>query len=1362
MKAIGIDFGSVAFKAVLINCRYEILYSVSRRNEGSPGDNLFLFLDEIAQKFPDDLFVVGTTLTDDRDSPAKKQITFVNEIFAVSTGTLKQHPNAKSIIEIGGEKAKFIAVKSGDNCKVSEFSTNTHCAAGTGSFIEQQAKRLKLNVEKLSELTLKARKGAKIAGRCSVFAKSDMIHLQQKGTPIEEIAYGLCLAIARNAASTLLLGRDLVPPVILAGGVAKNLGILRAFSELFTLEIHKELLPSSIPGLEASYGAAIRALDENSIPLTIRKIKELFSNFFAHPKKIQVLSPLKDTTNNRNNEPERVIMEEVEGYLGIDVGSVSTNLVVVDPAGKLISSVYLPTAGKPVSAIREGFRKLKERFPKGIKILGCGTTGSGRYLAAKIAGADIIKNEITCQMLGTLHYFPDADTIFEIGGQDSKFISLEKGAISDFVMNKICSAGTGSFIEEQSGELGIDIYNEFADLAFRSSDPPLFSSNCTVFMESELLDAMKKGLKKEDACAGLAYSIAQNYLEKVVGKKKIGNKIVFQGGVASNRAVVSAFSQILKKEIHVHPYNRVSGAIGAAIAALLEKPARSNFTGFDIKIDNDVRTFECKACTNYCEVTEIKIKDTRAFFGDVCEKFTSGRTEKTSAELPNLVELYIKEIEKLFKNNYSNGEKIGIPRASFMLLYLPFWWKFFNELGYSPVLSEPTREQTITDGAKSIPAPTCIPVKAAGGHQVELLKKGIPVFFPSITSLPGDKKEKNYVCPFTLSIPFMHKKFPEGFISPQLSMKEDKSFIKSLSNTFHISEERVERSLNIAKEFHSKFYEKFITLGEDLVNNRDFNYKLIVTGRPYNIFDSYLNINLFSHLAKLGILAVPSFFLNLRSNEISRQFVWRFSSDIFKAVNYIFEKDDLYLIILSNFGCGPDAMTFKILEKMLGNKPYLMLEFDEHRGEAGMVTRLEAFKDLLDTREKKKHKVNIYFNLHKADPAMALKEKKIYIPYFADHAYALSGALRFAGLDAEVLPLPDEETRILGKSGSSGKECHAYSMLVGDLLKLINRNSYKEFVYFFTGTNIPCLLNQFRNGMTTLIDEEMRMNISVLTPVMEEFFTLLGVDGCRELYAGLLAIELLFKLRCRIKPYEHEKGRTEQIYQESLKEIEESVAEGETIEGFKRALKRMIEIKRKEHQYPRVGIAGDIYTRINPAANNNLFNYLEEKGIEVIPSPFEIDVIDFDIEREFIHSIERKNIFKAIPAGLLNLKRKRIFKKFFMAFDECNKNLITEYFYEPDYKRVIKNSGPYYFNESNEIIMLNISKIVDFAKKGTDGIINAMCLNCMVGNVSSAIIERIKKDYNDIPIITLTYSDTESHSMRIMLDAFIEQVKGRA
>jgi len=553
-RFIGLDAGSVSVKLAVLDSKGNILKTRYVRHKGKPLTVAYELLCDIDPA--SSLSITGS---------AGKLIAHilgfkpVNEVIAQSYSTKKLYPHVRTIIEMGGEDSKLILLEDG---KVKEFSMNSVCAAGTGSFLDQQAERLKLSIEEFSNVALESKNPPRIAGRCSVFAKSDMIHLQQIATPLQDIVAGLCFAVARNFKGSICKSMTLSESISFQGGVAANKGVIRAFKEVFSIE--HLVIPEHF-ALMPAIGIALQNIEQGvKNPYDIEKLK----NFISSPRNDEEegQEPLytNQSTEHRTQTTEYRLQntdntslgsgpctlgsERIKAYLGIDVGSISTNLAVIDENGTLLSKRYLMTAGRPIEAVKQGLDEIGQEIGDKVQILGVGTTGSGRYMIADFVGADIVKNEITAQAQAAVEIDPEVDTIFEIGGQDSKYISLKDKFIVDFEMNKACAAGTGSFLEEQAEKLGISIRDDFSALAFRSESPCVLGERCTVFMENSLLSRRQRGAPKQDLVAGLAYSIVQNYVNRVVAGRPIGERVFFQGGVAFNKTVVAAFERYLGKK----------------------------------------------------------------------------------------------------------------------------------------------------------------------------------------------------------------------------------------------------------------------------------------------------------------------------------------------------------------------------------------------------------------------------------------------------------------------------------------------------------------------------------------------------------------------------------------------------------------------------------------------------------------------------------------------------------------------------------------------------------------------------------------------------------------------------------------------
>ncbi|MHC4411573.1 MAG: acyl-CoA dehydratase activase [Planctomycetota bacterium] len=621
---IGIDIGSTSSDVVVLDEACKVFLSDYQRTKGRPVETVYEQLRQVFRQINlSQVALIAVTGSAGRFLAKVLEIVYVNEIPAQAAAICHLYPQFEqaTVIEMGGQDSKLIFLsRQGGASKVRDFALNTVCAAGTGSFLDQQAQRLGVNIEnEFGKLALESKSVPRMAGRCSVFAKSDMIHFQQQATPTCDIIAGLCMALARNLKSNLGCGREFVRPIVFTGGVAANIGVVRALEEVFELSDGQLTVPR-MHFFTGAIGAVLVAKKRggwsNNGEMHLEKIdkylKKRGSLLEGAPRLERLEAPSLPIPASRVYEE---LLSQANGpinaYLGVDVGSISTNVVVMDEEKRVLAKAYLMTAGRPLEAVRQGLGMVVEKVAGKVKILGAATTGSGRYLTGDFIGADVVTNEITAQAAGTAIVNSKVDTIFEIGGQDSKYISLEDGVVVDFEMNHVCAAGTGSFLEEQSQRLGININEEFAALAFASDRPIKLGERCTVFMESDLLSYQQQGAKVEELVAGLSYSIVANYLNRVVGRRRIGNNICFQGGTAFNKAVWSAFEKVTGKPIMVPDHHEVTGALGAAsIAAehmnsLREqgRQVKCKFRGFEnlASIEYSVESFNCEHCPNECE-----------------------------------------------------------------------------------------------------------------------------------------------------------------------------------------------------------------------------------------------------------------------------------------------------------------------------------------------------------------------------------------------------------------------------------------------------------------------------------------------------------------------------------------------------------------------------------------------------------------------------------------------------------------------------------------------------------------------------------------------------------------------------------------
>ncbi len=956
------------------------LLSSYHRTHGEPLNTAVRILSPIVSQFPSDFsFRLSATGSGGKVFSQIFSVSFVNEFQAIARAFNILHPEIETILEMGGDTSKYILLDKNStdgSAGILDYEVNGECAAGTGSFIDQQASRLLYSVEEIGDIVIGTEKAATIAGRCSVFAKSDMIHAQQKGFQPPQILKGLCEAVVRNFKGTIIKGKAINPPVAFIGGLAANKGIVASLQRLLNLENEKFIVPRYFLWMEAIGTALISAENKAIIPATT--FRQRLRSFVRPIQKFETMPRLKDENLIllRDQFSQTISLPKTKKtpvYLGIDIGSVTTKLAIIDESGNLIKSIYTKTQARPIEVVKEGLKEIENEIGKFITIKGVGTTGSGRELIGELIGADTINDEITAHKTGAMHISHTvthqiADTIFDIGGQDAKYIYIEDGIVTDFTMNEACAAGTGSFLEEQAEKLGIQIKGEFARLAFKSQAPIRLGERCTVFMEKEIIPFMQRGASKEDIVAGLAYSIVTNYLNRVVRGRKIGNVIYFQGGTAYNDAVAAAFATILNKKIIVPPHNGILGAIGAALLAKekREKTERkeTSFRGFDLEqIHYQLRSFTCKGCTNFCDIQEFNVEGKKTYWGDKCsERYRKEIKAVKQPVIPDLFSIREEYLKKFQFEPRKNLPTVGFPRAMYYFDQLPFWATYFREINFNIVFSDETNRQIVNAGVESRVAEPCFPITVAHGHIDNLIQKNVDyLFIPNVIDAESsDEHTNSFFCPWGQTLCFViqatpkFSSFKEKILSPNIRYrlgKEEvsKSFremAKQLGVSGKVSDRAVEKAYLAQSEFREFLYRQ----GKKAVDRiiRENEKAIILIGRPYNIYDKIINLNIPAKLRlNYGVNLIPIDFLridDLDIRSINENMYWNYGQKILKTALWSREHENFHLIYITNFKCGPDSYIKHYIREAAG-KPFLTIQFDEHGNDAGIVTRCEAYLD---------------------------------------------------------------------------------------------------------------------------------------------------------------------------------------------------------------------------------------------------------------------------------------------------------------------------------------------------------------------------------------------------------------------------------
>ncbi len=1387
---LGIDVGSVSVKVVLVSPEREVLRTFYRRSRGQPLVTLKAILEDLFRDFhPEEIGSLAATGTGGKLVNSILGGSFVNEVIAQVEATGFLCPEVRTVIEMGGEDSKLILLRRDESTQstfLEDFSMNMLCAAGTGSFLDQQANRLKISIEdEFGQLALKSKRPPRIAGRCSVFAKSDMIHLQQIATPDYDIVAGLCFAMARNFKGSIAKGKSIKKPISFQGGVAANPGMRRAFEEVFGLAQGELVIPRFYKEMGA-IGAALSLMGNdnfNSPFLGLNRLTEyLACRRKGHKGKEPLVFGFPETKYYEITQSHSVPEDDrIDAFLGIDVGSLSTNVVAIDKDKNVISRIYLMTEGRPIEAVKRGLKIVGDQIKDRANILGVGTTGSGRYLTGDFVGADVVHNEITAQAVAAIAIDPKVDTIFEIGGQDSKYVGLQDGAVVDFEMNKVCAAGTGSFLQEQAEKLSIRIEEEFGGLALKSSCPVNCGERCTVFMESDLVAHQQAGVPKEDLVAGLAYSIVYNYLNKVVGDKRVGDHIFFQGGVAWNKAVVAAFEKVTGKRITVPPHHDVTGAIGAAILAMEHHDGgQSKFKGFDLSEKQySISTFECTDCPNNCEIKEVKVEgETPLCYGSRCEKYDTKRKSRKTA-IPDLFRerdriLYSIHKEFVTSSESAGGKKktIGVPRSLFFHEFFPYWATFFEELGFEMVLSDRTNKRIIREGVEQVLSETCFPVKVAHGHVLNLLKKEVDyLLLPSLINMKkeDDHNHENYACPYVQALPYLIRaaidmeNYPTRLLSFPVYFQLDRSVLErtlvKLGRELNIGKGKIDKALIKAEECQEEFYRRLSLKGQEaLLGLKPDQKALVIVGRPYNTCDMELSLNLPRKLADLGVLAIPMDFLihhpRIRTDHLPNMY-WKYGQKILAASEILNKQENLFGLYVTNFGCGPDSFITHFFKKNSNGKPFLQIELDEHSADAGVITRCEAFLDSLKKYSPPKERTTRRHVL-----AEFTDHRTLYIPYMCDHAFAFKAAMNACGQEAHVMDESDEETLIMGRKLTSGKECYPCILTTGDLVKFLKNPAIDpgKVAFFMPKANGPCRFGQYHNLHRIILDELGYSKVPIISPDSKDSYaTVSGLDGdFRKLaWKGMVATDLLVKLLHQTRPYEKNRGETDRVYRGCLEHLSSTIrSKGDVEETLSWAAKMFAGIETdSEERKPIIGVVGEIYIRSNRFSNNDVVRKIEAlEGEAWVAGMAEwINYTTHTYKRlSWLKRGYRDYVKAWLTDWVQQRKEHRLEKRLEGFILECHETKTAD---------VLQLASPYLHESFGGEAILSIGKAIDYINQGLSGIVNTMPFTCMPGTVVTAISKKLRQDFGNVPWLNLAYEGLEDANEITRLEAFMHQAR---
>ncbi len=961
---IGIDIGSTTIKCVVLDDEANVLYSNYQRHYSHIKENLL----KILYKLKDENLINENATFAISGSAGmgianSTGVEFIQEVYATRIAANKLLPGIEVIIELGGEDAKILFLSDG-----MEVRMNGTCAGGTGAFIDQMATLLNVTVPEMNDMASEHEKIYSIASRCGVFAKTDIQPLLNQGASKKDVSASIFKAVVNQTIGGLAQGRKITGKVAYLGGPLTFLSELQqSFNETLGLD---GICPDNSLYYVA-IGTALCATKNFSLDDLITRFEAYDStgtfSFNAPLFKDQAeLDQFRE--RHAKDDVKELPMEGYNGkfYLGIDSGSTTLKMVLIDEDKNIRFQRYFPNKGNPVIIMKDIFEEIYRDYPN-INIAASASTGYGEDLIRNAFNLDSGLVETIAHYTAAKHFMPNVDFIIDIGGQDIKCFKIENGVISNIFLNEACSSGCGSFLQTFANALGYDI-KDFAKMALLAPKPVDLGSRCTVFMNSSVKQAQKDGATIEDISAGLSLSIVKNALYKVIratNVKELGTHIVVQGGTFKNEAVLRAFERELGLNVVCPNISGLMGAYGAALHAMslgLEKS--TTITPNELKeFIHNVKYIKCGLCNNHCNLTINTFANNNRFIsGNRCERPTSAKKGDDSLNLYQFIR------NKLMSYKPVEGKrgKIGIPMVLSMFELYPFWYTFLTNLGFEVHHSGFSNSKTYVLGQQTIPSDTeCFPAKLVHGHIQTLINEGYDkIFYPCMSyNFDEHKGDNHYNCPIVAYYPeqiknnvleLNDKMFIYDFIDVNNKKRFEEHIYKIMNKYFpNISKKEIDSASQYAYFEYAEHLNAIKAQAKEIIAHARIEGKQIVVlaGRPYHV-DPEVNHGIDKMITSFDVAvvseeSVADNYMPKVDTHVLNQ--WTYHARLYAAAKYVTQEVDMNLIQLVSFGCGLDAVTTDECKRILEEKGkiYTQIKIDEITNLGAVRIRLRSLFEAL-------------------------------------------------------------------------------------------------------------------------------------------------------------------------------------------------------------------------------------------------------------------------------------------------------------------------------------------------------------------------------------------------------------------------------
>ena len=1395
---MGIDVGSTTVKVVLLDQQDNYLYKKYIRHYANILDTVYTLLQEAQVGYENESVHVAITGSGGMAMADKVRIPFVQEVIAETKAIKALYPQTDVIIELGGEDAKVTYLG-----RTAEHRMNGSCAGGTGAFIDQMATLLQTDASGLNTLAMNADTMYPIAARCGVFAKTDVQALLNQGASHENIAKSVFQAIVNQTIAGLACGHKIEGNVAFLGGPLTFLSELRqCFCDTLALDEEHRIIPEN-GELFIALGAAL--MNDECRQITVGELTNEIGALIGIPMeatdRVDPLFKNEDELNEFRHRHAKAVtpkadIKEAVGpcYLGIDAGSTTLKVVLINANNEIIFSHYGPNHGKPLEKSQELIEQIYGLLPKGAYIAHSGVTGYGEAFLKRALGIDIGEVETIAHYRAAQFFCPDVSFILDIGGQDMKCTKVRNGYIEDIVLNEACSSGCGSFIDTFATSLRLPI-EQFAKEGLLAPMPIDLGSRCTVFMNSKVKQAQKEGATVPDIAAGLAYSVIKNALYKVLkvkDPKDLGDHIVVQGGTFYNEAVLRAFEKLMGVEVIRPDVSGLMGAYGMALLAseAAEELQNQHSTLLDmaglksLQVSTSMRN--CGLCSNNCMLTINAFSDGRTYVtGNRCDRGAGDMIQEKHKPVPNMVDAKLRRYFDYFlKKNIPEFEgklRIGIPRVLNIYEDFPFWFTFFHQLGCEVVLSNYTTKDQYNKAIDTIPSDTaCYPAKAVHGHIRDLAEAQVDlIWYPCIQHGPKEfSRDNNYHCPMVISYPELIRNNMQDvmgetpFYAPFLPLADKKSLVPALVKALKdlpFSKSEISDAVEVAWAEQEKCKADYREMTKKTVSRLVAEQvpTIVLAGRPYHL-DSGINHGIPELITSLGMAVLTEDGVAPLGNEIKHLRVvdqWSYHSRLYRAAEFVSRTEGFQIVELNSFGCGLDSIVADQVKDILSakHKIHTLLKIDEGTNLGAVTIRLRSLQSVMERSMRKHHNPEAPVETtiddipsYDYDRVVFTEEMsktyKILVPQMSPlHFQLLDPVLNSEGYDFEMLPAPTREDVEIGLKYINNDACYPAIIVVGQLMSALLSGKYDvdKTAVIISQTGGGCRATNYIGYLRkALIDAGMKqvpiLSLNASDMERQPGFKLTKSFLHRMIQAVVYG-DALMQCVLATRPYEINPGSADALCDYWIKKLRERITKANIFQ-YSKYIKNIIDDfdnlpVDKSKPRPRVGVVGEIYVKFHPSANNNINELIEKEGGEVVTS----GLLDFFLYCAMDSTYRAKHLDGTWLSGFFGSLAREALELYRLPYAKAvaaSKN------FDPLQRmtKVAKEAAHFIDlgNQCGEGWFLT-GDMIDLIEKGAKQVVCLQPFGCLPNHVSGkGMVKTLSEAYPDVRIAAIDYDPGSS------------------